>query len=176
MKQLLAVATFVVLVVGLAYAQTRSKNQPTVPIARRLAMNIGVVPVWLGMPQKRVEDELTKVGYTLIPPGDEPLVFENAGKTDARGIGQLVFRKGRLFHASRDWPSGEHSFESVFAALSNFVQDGSTACRLSAQPLMEPAFQMQRVWIDCGDRTLFLREEAVPGKFSGVSESIEERP
>src|ERR1700674_4627630 len=110
MKQLLAVATFAVLVVGLAYAQTRSKKQPTVPIARRLAMNIGVVPVWLGMPQKQVEDELTKVGYTLIPSGDEPLVFENAGKTDARGIGQLVFRKGRLFHASRDWPSGEHSF------------------------------------------------------------------
>jgi hypothetical protein len=99
MKQLLAVANLVALVVGFAYAQTRSQNQPTVPTARRVTMNIGVVPVWLGMPQKQAEEELTNVGYTLSPPGDEPLVVDHAGQPDARDVGQIVFRNGFLFRA-----------------------------------------------------------------------------
>ena len=145
------------------------------PEAQRVSLDIGGVEVWLGMPQKIASSEFAKGGYDLIPPGDSSLVLRGAGN-DVKEFGQVVFRNGRLVYASRDWPGGEKSIESVFAILTSFAQKGSNLCVLSTEPLREPRFQMERLWVSCGKRTLFLKELTVPEKSWTVEEWIGQPP
>jgi hypothetical protein len=142
---------------------------------KRISLKIGVVTVWLGMPKGAAQEEFAKQGYNLAPPGDSSLVVQGEGK-EARHIGHVSFRNGRLVHASQYWPGGDNSFESAFAALTSFARQGSSVCTLSEEPLLEPGFQMNRLWISCGDRTLFLTEVTVPEKSRGVDEWIGQPP
>jgi len=145
------------------------------PETQRVSLDIGAVKVWLGMPQKVANEEFARRGYDLNPPGDSSLVISGTGN-NAKDLGQVVFRNGRLVHAERDWPGGAESTESVFAILTNFTREGSDLCSLSTEPLREPGFEMERLWVRCGKRTLFLREETAPRKSWGVSEWIGQLP
>jgi hypothetical protein len=136
-----------------------------------VSLEVGIVTVWLGMPQADAQQEFAKNGYTLAPPGDSSLVTQGQG-SEARDIGQVQFRKGRLIYASRDWPGGDNAIQSVSAILTTFARNGSNLCTLNEAPLKEPGFQLNRLWVRCGERELFLTEETVPRRGWIIAESI----
>jgi hypothetical protein len=147
----------------LAYTATQRESPAA---GKHISLRVGLTTVWLGMSKATAEEEFAKNGYNLDPPGDSSLVKQGNGK-EARLIGSVQFRNGRLVHASVDWPGGENGIESALAILTGFARQGSNLCTLSEEPLLEPGFQTNRVWISCGRRTLFLTQVTVPEKTSG---------
>jgi hypothetical protein len=164
------------LALGLCLATLPPASGQGAPEAQRVSLDIGVVKVWLGMPQKLANEEFAKRGYPLEPLGDDlSIVFGGAGE-NAQHLGDVAFRSGRLIYAAREWPGGDQSIESAFAVLTNFAREGSDLCSLSTEPLRKPDFQMERLWVTCGKRTLFVREKIAPRKSWGVTEWIGELP
>jgi hypothetical protein len=146
--------------------------------APRVDLDLGPVTVWLGMSQKQATSEFSNAGYVLDPllsTGEVFYVYRGEAKGEDF-LGQVSFQNGRLVYASHGLPSDEDSYDSAFSTLTNFAQKGLAVCSLSARPLIEPRRQSQRVWIRCGDRTLFLLERTVPRKSNSVEEWIGEIP
>jgi hypothetical protein len=133
-----------------------------------VTLELGTVPVWLGMPKSEVMAALSEAGYkVLVDDTKENSIFVTAGTALGHRLYTIRFNKaGRLIYADRPWHnSDKNSFESILGALETV--DGQR-CTVSHQPLNTPELKLDRIFIFCdSSRTILITH----GKALGTTES-----
>ena len=124
----------------------------------RVALDLGSVTVWLGMPQQEVLSKFEAAGYRVQPVNETTMVLNGERVYDVK------FTAGRLSYADRDWIGRDvKAFDAVIGALGALAQYGGSPCRVSHDPIAEPGHSADRIFISCGKRSVLI----IKGKLEG---------
>ena len=150
----------------IAVAQTRQGQS-------QVDLELGAVRVWLGMPETDAVAAFKRAGYTVI--GE---VHSGAGimVVSDKTSYPVSFKEGRVAFAAREWVSSSSDrLGEVIKALSALASHGANSCSILHDPISNPDNSVDRVFINCGERSMLL----ATGKFSSLGEkpyvTIEER-
>jgi hypothetical protein len=91
----------------------------------------------------------------------------------------VAFKGGRLAYADREWPSSaSDELGAVISALAALASHGASSCAIVHAPISQPDGLVDRVFIDCGERSVLLAKgkyEQLGGhNFITISERIGE--
>ena len=124
----------------------------------KVALDLGTVTVWLGMPQQEVLSKFEAASYRVQPVTDTTVVL------NGERVYIVKFTAGRLSYADRDWMGKDaHSIDAVIGALGALAQYHGSPCELSHDPLAQPELSVDRIFISCGKRSVLI----IKGKFQG---------
>ncbi|MGC1902326.1 MAG: hypothetical protein WA715_00735 [Candidatus Acidiferrum sp.] len=155
------------LVVLTAFSSILCAGQTSSEQSIKAFIEIGGVKLRLGMSKSEVAEKLVGSAVTKIN-GDWWVL----GKVSP----SLQFTDGRLSFADRTWSTTEDDIaESLFGVVNSFNAEGYSACKISADISSSPASMAQRVWIDCGEKTILVMvdQPSSSGKgYSWVSERL----
>jgi hypothetical protein len=140
----------------------------------RVSLDLGTVTVWLGMPKTEVVKRCTDAGFEIVDLG-EGVIAHIADRT----VHDLRFKNGRLSYADLEWyNSNVEEIDAVIGALGALADKReSQTCTILHQPYSAPDIVLNRVFITCGDRSVFIASGKSNGKPTlDVSERIGEIP
>lgn len=138
----------------LLFTGLAASNAQTNP---RVELELGGVTVWLGMPKALAEKQLTEAGYRLEAGAGTDFVIWQGGTEKQKRRYSVGFRGGKLSYADRDWfVTGQDPFEAVLAALGALSENATSPCFIMHDPLSEPEQEMDRIVIQCGQRSVLL--------------------
>ncbi len=146
-----------------AYAGAESQKQ--------VSLDLGSITVWLGMPKEVARKKIADAHYKIS--------YEDAySMIIGSGDYQVGFKAGRLCFASRSWLRMD-KIDAVIGALGAAAGDGEgSTCIVSHQPTSDPMHSTNRIFVQCGKRSVLIMKV----KFNGndetdeVSERIGELP
>ena len=143
---------------------------------QKVSLEIGTVTIWLGMPRQDVVRRCADVGYKQVFSDPQSILLQGGD-----GLYNTHFVGGKLVYASREWYSSDSdkdAFQSTVAALSYLAdEEHPTSCHITHEPLSDPSMSMDRIFINCGQRSFLLATGKVNGKeVSGVTEQIGQMP
>lgn len=176
MKNILALIT---LLASLAWAQ----HKPERPTPGE-SIWLGNTELQLGLPKETVISRLAE-HYKLVkvPPEGEGWLVESEGTQPAM-LGQVLFDKGKLVLAARDWTSGdEDSFaiaQAFYGAFDQFAKEGKHACKVDAHTNHSQGVESGFLTFYCGGskgavkRLVVTTTEVFSGEQKGKSVSIQE--
>jgi len=86
----------------------------------------------------------------------------------------LQFTDGSLSFADREWTTGYNDTgEALFGVVNSLNSEGFSSCSVRADTHSSPDIVSQRVWIDCGEKTIVLIRRSISGKtFTSVMEQL----
>ncbi len=136
-----------------------------------VALELGSATVWLGMDKTAAQKAIEAAGIEFPEPDSDGSVI--AVDTRAKRIYSLQFFRNKLVYADRNWDRRDGDrLPSVIEALTSLVDQGATNCKLEHAPITKPDMKMDRVFIECGERSVLL----VTGGSKDISaDSITER-
>jgi hypothetical protein len=155
------------LVVLTAFSSILCARQTSSEQSSKAFIEVGSVRLRLGMSRSEVAEKL--VGSAITKINEDSWVL---GKNSP----SLQFTDGRLSFADRTWSTTEDDIaESLFGVVSSFNSEGYSACKITADTNSSPGSMAQRVWIDCGEKTILVMvaHPSSSGKgYSWVSERL----
>jgi hypothetical protein len=141
----------------------------------KVSLELGSVTVWLGMPETEALSGFQRAGYKVLgmPSALTKMIVND--KT-AYSVG---FKGGRLVYADREWPSsGSGELDAVLRAMAALASHGTTSCSIIHAPISKPDGSLNRIFIDCGERSVLLAkgtfEASGENRFVTISERIGE--
>ncbi len=138
---------------GLLHAQQADGNP-------KVSLDLGSVTVWLGMQKTDALSAFQLAGYTVTGKPSEETMFVVGNSTTY----SVAFKRGRLSFAGREWlTSSSDELDAVLNALAALASHGASSCAIAHQPLSSPDTSVDRVFVDCGERSVLLAK----GKFTG---------
>jgi len=119
----------------------------------RVAIELGSVTVWLGMPQTDVLLQFQSAGYKLL--GDNSTARRDF--QDGNHVYSVWFKNGKVACADREWYStGGDEMGAVLGALAAIASHGASSCSIIHDPINEPGNSADRILIQCGQRSVVL--------------------
>jgi hypothetical protein len=136
----------------------------------QVALDLGPVTVWLGMPKQEALEKLSNAGYKIGDPGPKdvpsslldgkllPVINKTPFPIEEswRNVYSISFTGGRLSYAERSWFDEKDPLASVIDAIGALTGRSSRSCSLTYSPTSSPGMSATRVFIDCGKRSLSL--------------------
>ena len=88
----------------------------------------------------------------------------------------MQFTDGHLSFADRTWSATDDDIaESLFGVVTSFNSAGYSSCEVTANTNTSPNITNQNVWIDCGEKTILVKQISMYGKsYKWVSERLGE--
>jgi len=78
------------------------------------------------------------------------------------GAGNVRFKNGRLVYADRSWIKKDvDPVDALFGLVSSLNREGYTSCAVSADMHTAPGSTFERVWIDCGPKSVLIMKGKV---------------
>jgi len=158
---------------GTACAYSQAPSNPVAFHAQsaarhaRVALDLGAVTVWLGMPQSDALLQFQSAGYRVTGNGDTRTV--SIGDSPA----MIGFRNGRLKYATREWYTpGQDEMDVVIRALTDLASRGGTSCSIVSGRMNTPDGSGDTIFVSCGERSLMFTKGEVIGK-TGVVPVVE---
>lgn len=165
-------SALVILFLAAAVIPTLSQKTPPCPPEKHVSLTLGSVTVWLGMPQAHAMGAFSSAGYKAVED-----MKENSYRI-INGIGPnqrtyaVQFKSGVLTYADRTWSDPEkNTYEAILGALQ--AVDGRQ-CKVSHQPMHTPDMNVDRMFLICNSRTIFIDYGSLRGE-SGRNGNIIER-
>jgi hypothetical protein len=121
----------------------------------RVSLQIGTVGIWLGEDKATAKQQIEAAGmiFNATENKGQVMVVETVGK----GVYQLQFENSKLVYADRNWLRDESkALPSVMDALAALIDEGATNCTIAHQPMSSPDMKMNRIFINCGKRSILL--------------------
>ncbi len=89
-------------------------------------------------------------------------------------IGTVNFKDEKLVSVDRSWSGrGVDPIDAIFGAVDALNREGYSSCKVSADTFNRPSFKAERVWIDCGQKTvLIIKGEARGAPLRDVIERL----
>jgi hypothetical protein len=160
------------------------------PQTERISLEFNSVTVWLNMPRAEALRRFFESDYpiTVYDAVSATALSRQLAATDddilvdfgAHEGMEVRFKNDRLIFASIDWlRSNTDDMDGVvgaFVALAGKTTSrlaGNTPCFISHEPQTTPDSRIDRVWISCGRRSLFIMNGTMNGqKIERVAERI----
>lgn len=132
------------------------------------ALDLGPVEVRLGMQKSDVLKKFSGAGFNItdpdassgLLPDGKRLVVMNKGqfsKDEAKlNVYFIAFTAGRLSYAERSWLDEKDPLASVIEAVNSLTAGRPRECSVTYSPASSPGASSNRVFIDCGNRSLLL--------------------
>jgi hypothetical protein len=129
----------------------------------RVSLELGSVTVWLGMSQTDALLQFQSAGYKVL--GDSTTARTNV--QDGNHVYSIWFKGGKVICAEREWySSGSDGMDAVLGALAAMASHGARSCSITHDTVNEPERSVERILIDCGQRSVYLAK----GKISSTNE------
>jgi hypothetical protein len=123
----------------------------------RVALDIGSVTVYLGMPREDFIKKCATAGYKQSIADKDTITLQIGGAIESYTV---QFRNDRIVYADREWylTKGDlDAFESTIAALGSLADnEKSPLCIVSQVPVHTPDGSSDNIFISCGQRTITL--------------------
>jgi hypothetical protein len=165
-----------VLILLLVFALPANPNQ-SIREGDRISLEVGTVTVWLGMTKEEAAKKFSNAGYTVTAFSDG-LLLDRAGSAHDAHI--IRFKNGRLCYADQEWLTGNNTdpLDAVLGALGALAEKvGDQPCSVIHSPLFSPNATSNRVFISCGQHSVFIAKGTFMGKpFAGVDVRIGDPP
>jgi hypothetical protein len=134
----------------------------------KAAIEVRGTKLRLGMTKAEVTDKLAGTEVTKIH--DNEWIagsLEHLGPT-------LQFTDGSLTFADREWTTGYNDLgEALFGVVNSLNSEGFSSCSIRADTHSSPDIIAQRVWINCGEKTIVLIRRSMTGKtYTSVMEQL----
>lgn len=127
------------------------------PVEARTELELGSVTVWLGMAEADALAQLQAAGYRVTgSPSETSRIIVNASE-----IYTVWFKQGKLIFTARSWSTKKSVMAAVLGALTSLEDRGARSCVISHQPLRKPNMSNDRVFIECGQRSVELSDGTV---------------
>lgn len=157
----------------LALPAYTSQSQ-SLPEKEITSLDLGSVTVYLGMAKQEAMKKLAAVGHTPKDLGDK------IGVETGTGTHILWFKNNRLVFADLEWYT-EHTgdgIDAVLGALGALAQkNNGHPCAVLHGPLSDPDVSVDRVFVECGKRSVLISKGKLDGKLLlDVSERIGDIP
>jgi hypothetical protein len=124
------------------------------------------------MPESDALSGLQRAGYKVLGKPTDP----TRNVVSDRTTYSVAFKNGRLVFADRGWPSSTSGeLGAVLSALAALASYGASSCAILHEPLSNPNWSVDRVFIDCGERSVLLMKGKVDGAGNAIIVGIEER-
>jgi|SRR5215472_3738937 len=180
----------------LPFALTADTAQ-TFQVHDHVSLEVGLVPVWLGMTQEEAAKRFRDAGYKVTVAGNQLRLksgtrkFRDAGYEPTWTGDQFLlksgdshvlwFKAGQLAFADREWITSDKpdKLDAVIGALGELAEEAKNeSCNVvhSSDPSLLWMWSNQ-VFVSCGQRSVLIDKGAIFGQaFETVSERIGEVP
>lgn len=161
-RRLLQLAVVLLLFANVTFSQSTASRQTGVPksAANRVALDLGIVTVWLGEPEDDARGTLKAAGFSEVNdgiPGELRMFVGPNGKSyDVAFVGRRVtFASRRWFFAGEKESAREMSIALIDALIS--VSEATKQCIVDHAPLPpQPGIRTDRMFVVCGQRSLLV--------------------
>ena len=129
----------------------------------KVSLDLGTYTVWLGMPETDALSGFQRAGYKVIGKPSDPAWPLRFVVSD-RSTYSVAFRDGKLIFADRAWASSaSDELGTVISALASLASHDAHSCTIIYAPLNNPDNSAERVFIDCGERSVLLAKSKISG-------------
>jgi hypothetical protein len=142
---------FAAFLIALSFSSVMYAQKKDPPHWGSANMEVAGSKLHLGMTKAEVTERLAGSPFKKI---DENFWVMGTEKHDGPA---LQFTNGRLAFVSRNWVTYDNDItEALFGAVTSLNGEGFSACKVTADTKTDPTVTSQRVWIDCGEKTILI--------------------
>jgi hypothetical protein len=148
MEKLLLLALTLLAVASLILAQKKG------PPLSKESLEVAGAKLRLGMAKADVAERIAS--FQVLKVGEDEWMIEKSGT--------VHFRNGKLCLIDRSWLNGQTDpIDAFYGAVSSLNREGYSSCTISADTRTSPDSSFNRVWLDCGQKSVLVIKGQIGG-------------